>query len=92
MLDDALDVVKTTRHQLGTFSHMSEGLDSTLEGLRRSLHEALDFFSRPVNASLAAAAVIAAVFVLALVRGRMEARMRWRGQAASVVRLASRLR
>ena len=84
MIEEALDAAKSTRLRLGTFSHLGEGPDPALEERFPFPHEALDFFSRPVNATLIAASLIAAAVLLDYVRGRLEARRLWRARAAAL--------
>lgn len=73
MLEDALDTVKTARGQLGTYSHMSEDLDRSMDGLRSMVLKIEDFLSSPARRALLTAAFILLVAVLNSIRARFGA-------------------
>jgi hypothetical protein len=72
-----LDSVKTTRYQIGTFSHLSDEIDTLLDGLRGFTQRVDGFFSQPLNVALVAAAVIASLALAAHLRGRLAIRSLW---------------
>ncbi len=74
VIDEVLDLVRTSRGQLGTLSHMSEDLEHSVAGLRAALEGVLSFFSERRNITLVAVSVIVAASLLNHLRGWVSAR------------------
>lgn len=66
---DVLDTVKAARHQLGTLSHMSEGLEGSVEDLKAWLRGVQLFFSDRRRVALTAASIILVASLINLLRG-----------------------
>jgi hypothetical protein len=77
-MEDMLDSVKTTRYQIGTFSHMSDEIDTFLDKVRDFTNRLEGFFSERGNIALVAYAVIALLVLVNYLRGWFAARIRWR--------------
>jgi hypothetical protein len=71
MIEDALDTVKTTAYQIDSFSQVSKDLAHFVRGLGAWTEKVEGFFSRPGNAALVAAGIIA----LAVATGYLRARL-----------------
>ncbi len=77
-MEDMLDSVKTTRYQIGTFSHMSDEVDTFLDKLRGYTDNMEGFFSDRGNAVLLAGAIIASLVLINYIRAWLTVRIRWR--------------
>jgi hypothetical protein len=76
VIGDALDSVKTTRYQIGTFSHLSEDVDHFLEGVRVWAEQVELFFTNRKHAALVAASIIIASALVNHFRGWFKAHYR----------------
>ena len=74
VITEVLDTVKTARYQLGTISHMSEDLETSVARLRAFLERVLAFLSDNRRVTFVAAGFIAAASLLNLVRGWFSSR------------------
>lgn len=75
-LEEVLSGVKSARLQLGTFTHLSDDMSSSLDPLRRAVEEASAFLSRGRNLRLLTAGIIALAGLLNLARGWSHMRSR----------------
>ena len=89
LIGEALYAVQSARYQFGTIAHAGEDLEHPAAWLRLRLEGAHRFLSRPGNAALIAAAIIAAAAALDLARGWRSAR---RAPDPLLYRLLVRLR
>ncbi|MDY6795356.1 MAG: hypothetical protein SWK76_08775 [Actinomycetota bacterium] len=74
ILEDVLDSVKTTRHQLGTLSHMGDDIDHTLSRFEYLVTKVEDFFSERYVSIAIAALLIAVVSAANHLRAWFKAR------------------
>jgi len=69
VIGEALDTVKTARHQLGTVSHMSVDFEHSVADLHAFLEKVHSFLSDRKRVTLVAAGIIAAASLANYLRG-----------------------
>jgi hypothetical protein len=84
LVEDALDLVKTSRGQLGTFSHMSDDLESNLAGIRSIMDQVEAFFADRRRVTLTVSTLLLTVLLLDYGRGWLRGYVQWSGTAEAV--------